>query len=279
MVRGVQAREAHASDEAAPEVRAKEVRDQREGHHEHYLQEEQQLILLQADAPPACETGRLPALRGLRDDDPVDDCRPELHGQTHGEKHERDADDWRKDDFEEIKLPSQAEEHVEQYQGQDVVHKCGRDDGLPKLLLEHARLAKQPQRDANARGRQSGARRDALRHQWAPKRHHQSGPNNQGQNRPYHCDDASRDADDLRLFKIEVHAALKDHQRNSRMTDEREDVRCQTTVVVDINLAGLREALAEALIVDIAARQPARVAVRAVVTLVGVLLVSAAVLP
>mmetsp|Transcript_29423 Transcript_29423/g.68401 ORF Transcript_29423/g.68401 Transcript_29423/m.68401 type:complete len:294 (-) Transcript_29423:206-1087(-) len=140
MVRRLQARKGHASDEATPEVRAQQVRDQGVDHQEDDLQEEQQLVLLQADSPPTCQASIRPAQRSLWNDDSVDHLRPELHGQYHAEEHERNANDGCQDHLEQVELPTEAEKDIEQDQGQNVVHEGGRDDGLPKLLLQHTCL-------------------------------------------------------------------------------------------------------------------------------------------
>mmetsp|Transcript_61191 Transcript_61191/g.189564 ORF Transcript_61191/g.189564 Transcript_61191/m.189564 type:complete len:513 (+) Transcript_61191:77-1615(+) len=244
VVRGLQASEGHTSDEAAPQVRAQQVGDHGVGNQHHDLRQEERLVLLQPHPPQACGA-LVAALGNLWHDHTVDDLGPELHSRNHGTEHEGDANDGCKHCLEQVEVATQAEQHVEQNQGKDVVHEGGRDDGLAKVLLQHAGLAQEPQGDAHARRRERRARRDAVGHHGETKGDKEDGANDERQDRSENSHATGRNANRLGLLKVEVHAALEDHQSNARVADEREHVRCEAAVVAHFRLAPLLEALRE----------------------------------
>mmetsp|Transcript_40671 Transcript_40671/g.120611 ORF Transcript_40671/g.120611 Transcript_40671/m.120611 type:complete len:541 (+) Transcript_40671:457-2079(+) len=237
----LQAGERHAGDEASPEVGAEEVRDGAVGNQHEDHQEKEDLI-------PASHLLRAGTLPGVRRDPGqdllVDHPRPELDRGNHAAGHEDDADDRLADDIERVELvAAEAEQHIEENQGEDVVHEGGRDDCLSEVVLEHLGLAQELERDADAGGRQGGADRDGVRHQRVAVGHHHAGAREERQEGADDGDNARPGADDLRLVEVEVHAALEDHHGHAGVADQGEEVRRLAAALADLRLAALREAL------------------------------------
>mmetsp|Transcript_3008 Transcript_3008/g.7695 ORF Transcript_3008/g.7695 Transcript_3008/m.7695 type:complete len:345 (+) Transcript_3008:232-1266(+) len=232
----IQTGKRHARDETTPEVGAQEVGGCRVDHqHDHHHQEKH--LILRADL----------GARGLRrhagQDELVDKFGPELHSTIHGDEHEGDSDDGRNDHGEEVKLPPEAEQNVEQDEGKDVVHEGGCDDGLPEILLEHLGLTEQAEGDADARRRKGCADGDAVGHQRAAVDHRQDGAGDQRRDRTEDCHDTGLRTDLPRLLKVEMHAALENHQGDPCVADEGEEVRGQLAFMGDLCLTTLDEAL------------------------------------
>mmetsp|Transcript_14924 Transcript_14924/g.37123 ORF Transcript_14924/g.37123 Transcript_14924/m.37123 type:complete len:388 (+) Transcript_14924:122-1285(+) len=248
----IQTGKRHARDETTPEVGAQEVGGCRVDHqHDHHHQEKH--LILRADL----------GARGLRrhtgQDELVDELGPELHSAIHGDQHEGDSDDGRNDHGEEVKLPPEAEQYVEQDEGEDVVHEGGCDDGLPEILLEHLGLTEQAERDADTRRRKGCADGDAVGHQRAAVDHRQDGAGDQRRDRAEDCHDTGLRTDLPRLLKVEMHAALENHQGDPCVADEGEEVRGQLAFVGDLGLAALDEALLVGRVRPAAAEPPVHV--------------------
>mmetsp|Transcript_24440 Transcript_24440/g.46175 ORF Transcript_24440/g.46175 Transcript_24440/m.46175 type:complete len:207 (-) Transcript_24440:407-1027(-) len=203
-------------------MRSQEVRDDR-------VSEEQGKHDPKEDFVLSCHLGAL-LLRNLGQR-PSDEAGPEAHGRVHGQQHEKDANDRVHHHLHDVKGATKGEEDVEEDQGQDVVHERRRDDGLTELLLQHARLAQEPQRDAHARRGQGRARGQALREEVLAVSHCQQGPSSQGQDsaKNGHC--TSLEADLLCFLEVEVHPGLEDHQGHAGVTDKCEDVGRELAVV------------------------------------------------
>mmetsp|Transcript_48571 Transcript_48571/g.145045 ORF Transcript_48571/g.145045 Transcript_48571/m.145045 type:complete len:243 (+) Transcript_48571:802-1530(+) len=235
---GMQAGEGHACHEAAPQVGAQQVRDQRIQHQEDDHHQEEDLVLGQAD--PVQAGGQVVSLvRNHGQQTLINDRRPKLHGCDHSACHEGDANDRVDDRGDDVEVSAQAEEDVEEDQRQDVVHKGGSDDGLPEALLQHACLAQEPEGYADARGRERSAGSNAVWHEGLAESQHQQGAGGEGQDGPDDGDDARRDAHLTRLLEIKVHSALEYHKRHTSMADQREHVRRKAAMVRDVRLATL----------------------------------------
>mmetsp|Transcript_95414 Transcript_95414/g.227264 ORF Transcript_95414/g.227264 Transcript_95414/m.227264 type:complete len:223 (+) Transcript_95414:957-1625(+) len=217
MVRGVQAGEGHARDEAAPQVRAQEVSDGGIDEQQRKHEEEERLVR-------GRDLRALGLLGHLCQDVILQEEGPKLHRQHARKAHESNADDRGINRLEGVELTAQAEENIEEHQGQDVIHEGGCDDGLAEVLLEHPRFPQQAQSDAHTGGCKGSPRRDAVGHEGPAKGHGQQGAENQRQDGAQDSDAARRRAHNLGFLKVEVHAALEDHEPDTCMANQREEV-------------------------------------------------------
>mmetsp|Transcript_4126 Transcript_4126/g.10627 ORF Transcript_4126/g.10627 Transcript_4126/m.10627 type:complete len:313 (-) Transcript_4126:323-1261(-) len=236
MVRWLQAGEGHAGDEAAPEVRAEVVRRRGVADQQDHHDEEEPLV-------GGGDLGVLVLVRDGRQELLGDEPGPELDGEDHGDAHEGDTNDRVDHDRHELEVAAQAEEHVEQHEGQDVVDEGRCDDSLAEVLLQHAGLAKEAQGDADAGRCKGSADGDGIGEERLSVEHGEGCASDQRQNGTEHSHDAGLGADNQGLAEVEVHAALEDHHSHARVPDEREEVRRERAVIRHIMLALLDEAL------------------------------------
>mmetsp|Transcript_56312 Transcript_56312/g.158726 ORF Transcript_56312/g.158726 Transcript_56312/m.158726 type:complete len:647 (-) Transcript_56312:134-2074(-) len=241
----LEAGEGHAGDEAAPEVGAAEVGDQAVGdEHEQHAEEEELVLPAQLKVPLL--------LRHVADDEVLQEPGPEHHREADREDHEGDPEDGRQEGAleAEVAVPD-AEDDVEEHQGQDVVHEGRGHDGLPELLAQDPRLAQEPQRDADARGRQGRARHQRVRHEGVPVDHRQGPAHDQGANRADDGDDAGPRPHDLRHLEVEVHAALEDHHGHADVPHQREDLGRLLAVTGEVLHARADQALLVGIVLEV----------------------------
>mmetsp|Transcript_56313 Transcript_56313/g.158733 ORF Transcript_56313/g.158733 Transcript_56313/m.158733 type:complete len:647 (-) Transcript_56313:156-2096(-) len=241
----LEAGEGHAGDEAAPEVGAAEVGDQAVPDEQEQHAQEEELV-------GAAELGLPLLLRHVGEDVLLQELGPELHREEDREAHEGDPDDGGEERVREVEVAvPDAEDDVEEDQRQDVVHERRRHDRLPELLAQHARLAQEAQRDADARGRQRRARDEGVGHDGVPERHHQEGPRDQRPERAEHRDDAGPRPHDLRHLEVEVHAALEDHHGHADVPHQREDLGRLLAVTGEVLHARADQALLVGIVLEV----------------------------
>mmetsp|Transcript_71867 Transcript_71867/g.171746 ORF Transcript_71867/g.171746 Transcript_71867/m.171746 type:complete len:283 (+) Transcript_71867:726-1574(+) len=243
MMRRIQASERHPSDEASPQVRSEEVGD-RGIHKEQSEHEEKEGLVLRRDLRLCVLLLWYPCQNVLGQE-----LWPEIYCQPHGKKHEGHSNDRSVHGLEHVELTPQAEQHVEEHQREDVVHEgCG-NDGLAKVLLEDAGLAEETERDAHTCRSQRRPCRDTIWHEGSSKENGQSATNDQWKDRAEDSDAAGRQADDLGFLEIEMHSAFEDHQANTCVADQREEVGEASTALGHFMLALFHQALRVAVIV------------------------------
>mmetsp|Transcript_17282 Transcript_17282/g.37451 ORF Transcript_17282/g.37451 Transcript_17282/m.37451 type:complete len:460 (-) Transcript_17282:391-1770(-) len=232
----VQAGERHAGNEATPQVGSQEVGQGGVGNHDEHHQDEQRLVL---DRDLGVSSSR----RQSRNDPLVDGLRPELNRQAHCDDHESNADDGVDDSGHDIEVAPQAKQHVEQDQRQDVINEGGCDDSLAEVHLKNTSLTQQTKRNADACRSQGGADRNAVRRHGVSVKEHDQGAAHQRKDCADDSDEAGLRADHFGFVEVEVHSTLEDHEGDTCVADESEDIWVEAALVGDFGLAALVQTL------------------------------------
>mmetsp|Transcript_96445 Transcript_96445/g.201495 ORF Transcript_96445/g.201495 Transcript_96445/m.201495 type:complete len:614 (-) Transcript_96445:97-1938(-) len=232
----VNASERHTSNEATPQVGSQEVGQGGVGNHDEHHQDEQRLVL---DRDLGVSSSR----RQSRNDPLVDGLRPELNRQAHCDDHESNADDGVDDSGHDIEVAPQAKQHVEQDQRQDVINEGGCDDSLAEVHLKNTSLTQQTKRNADACRSQGGADRNAVRRHGVSVKEHDQGAAHQRKDCADDSDEAGLRADHFGFVEVEVHSTLEDHEGDTGVADESEDVGVQAAFMRHFRQASFLETL------------------------------------